>query len=227
MDLLCCTCCVFGLDSFPVRMTFQIFFALRKCLRMRINGFDLFKRSSRNAEQYMFYFHPLLSDNIELIFCKQIVDICHDSLRRIFNRKHCIIRLAGSNFFHRIAECLYVVAVDRIRKICTHGGIAVCALDTLKYYIDSGQRQCIDHLVVFDVIFDTIFCQELILTFAADCHDLLKQFLCTKFIKFTMRRILKNRDFILFPFRIQYLLACMYLVFCNILADFHSFFKKP
>ena len=26
---------------------------------------------------------------------------------------------------------------------------------------------------------------------------------------------------------LEYLLACMYLVFCNIFADFHSFFKKP
>ena len=37
--------------------------------------------------------------------------------------------------------------------------------------------------------------------------------------------ILENIQFVLFSLRVKYLLSCVYLVFCNILADFHSFFK--
>ena len=172
----------------------------------------------------MLYADPLLPDDIKLIFCQKIINIRHDPLCGILDRKDCIISLAKSNLLHRCTEGLDMVAVDLLREICSHGRIAVCALNSLKNNVYIFERKFVDHLVV-SLCSDTILGQKLVLAFAADRHDLLKKLLRTKAVEASMCLILENIQFVLFSLRVKYLLSCVYLVFCNIFADFHSFFK--
>ena len=201
-------------------------FALCKRLRMRINGIDLLHRNSRKSQKHMLYSHALLTHNIKLIFCQKIINIRHNPLCGILDRKHRIIGLSKSNLLHRRPKGSDMVAVDLIRKICPHGCIAVCTLHALKNYIDILKRKFIHHFIVFLHI-NAILGQKLVLTLAADRHDLLKQFLGTKAVKASMCLILQDIKLILLSLGIQNLFSCMYLVFCNILTDFHSFLKQP
>ena len=55
---------------------------------------------------------------------------------------------------------------------------------------------------------------------------LLKKLLRTKLIKFSMCLTSQDLQLLSLSFRIQNLLSCTYLIFCNILTHLHSLFKK-
>ena len=67
------------------------------------------------------------------------------------------------------------------------------------------------------------------------CHDIgerlavggcMKKLLRTKLIKFSMCLTSQDLQLLSLSFRIQNLLSCSYLIFCNILTHLHSLFKK-
>ena len=140
-------------------MAFQIFFTLCQRLWVRIDCFNLIQRSLRNSKQNMLHFHALFPDDIQLIFRQKIVNIRHNTLCRVFDRQYCIICFSRCNFFHSISECFYMVTIDRIRKIRTHGSITVSTFYSLKNNIHPCHRKCIYHLIIFCIVFNSIFGQ--------------------------------------------------------------------
>ena len=85
-------------------MAVQIFLTLCQRLRMGIDGLNVRKLRSRQAKQRMLTFHNLLSDDIIFKIYKQVIIVCYDPGRRIFNRKHRIVGGALCDRLHRIAE---------------------------------------------------------------------------------------------------------------------------
>ena len=104
----------------------------------------------------------IISDKLaEMVdfFSQKIVNIRHNTLCRVFDRQYCIICFSRCNFFHSISECFYMVTIDRIRKIRTHGSITVSTFYSLKNNIHPCHRKCIYHLIIFCIVFNSIFGQ--------------------------------------------------------------------
>ena len=91
-DFFCRGCCVFRFYCFPSGILFQKTSALGKSLRMRIYCSDILQGASRKPKKNMIHPYHLLSYNMKLVFCKKIINICHNALSGVLNRKNCIIR---------------------------------------------------------------------------------------------------------------------------------------
>ena len=103
-NLLCCQRRIVIRNLAPLWMAVQIFLALCQGLGMGIDSLNVRKLRPRQAKQRMLTFHDLLSDNIIFEIYKQVIIVCHDPGRRIFNRKHRIICGTLCDRLHRIAE---------------------------------------------------------------------------------------------------------------------------
>ena len=216
---------IFHLFLLPVRMRFQIFSTLGKCLRMRTYLSDILQFSIRQSQKYMLRTDDLFSYNTQLILCKKIINISHNTGSCILNGKYRIVCSSLHNCFHCIAPGFYMKTLNIVLEIFPHCSIAVRTFHTLKDNSYIFQRKCIYHFQ-FLIVLDSMLCEKLILSLTADRHDLLKKLLRTKLIKFSMRLTSQDLQLLSLSFRIQNLLSCTYLIFCNILTHLHSLFKK-
>ena len=96
---------------------------------------------------------------------------------------------------------------------------------------------------IYDITIRSIRLPEVVMTVSCSkgtyirtlCHDIgerlavggcMKKLLRTKLIKFSMCLTSQDLQLLSLSFRIQNLLSCTYLIFCNILTHLHSLFKK-
>ena len=187
---------------------------------------DILQRSLRQSQQYMTRTDDLLSHNIQIIFCKKIINSCHNTCGGIFDREYPIVCLPLHYSLHSISPCFHMKAFNIIIEVFPHGSITVSSLYPLKNNCNIVQRKRIHHFQFFFILY-TMLCQKLILPLPADGHNLLKQFLSTQLVKFPMGSATQSLQFLSLPFCIQHLFTCRNLIFCHILTYLHSFFKEP
>ena len=72
----------------------------------------------------------------------------------------------------------------------------------------------------------TMFCKQLVLSLAADGHDLAEKLLHAKAVKVSVSFFFQGMDLLALTCRVQYLFACFYFVFSDFLTHLHSFFKE-
>ena len=192
---------------------------------MRTYLSDILQFSIWQSQKYMLRTDDLFSYNAKLILCKKIINISNNTGSCILNGKYRIVCSSLHNCFHCIAPGFYMKTLNIVLEIFPHCSIAVCTFHTLKDNSYIFQRKCIYHFQ-FLIVLDSMLCEKLILSLTADRHDLLKKLLRTKLIKFSMRLTSQDLQLLSLSFRIQNLLSCTYLIFCNILTHLHSLFKK-
>ena len=224
-DLFGCACGVFHFFLFPGRVLFQKGFALSKSLWMGADFPDIFHRCIRHSKKHMIHTDDLLTYDIKFVFHEKVVDISHDTCGGILDGKYRIVCFSVGYILHGCTPGFYVIAFDIFSKVLAHGSIAVGSLYSLEYngcvFKGNMLYSC---KVTFSV--NSMFCKQLVLSLAADSHDLAKKLLHAKAVKVSVGFFFQGMDFLALTCRIQYLFACFYFVFSDFFTHLHSFFKE-
>ena len=173
----------------------------------------------------MIHTNDLLAYDIELIFHEKIVDISHNTCGGILNRKHCVVCLSVSYILHGCTPCFYMVAFNLFTKVLTHCCIAVCTFHALKNNCGILKRNVL-YSCEITLSVNSVLCQKLVLSLAADCHDLAKKLLHAKTVELSVRLFFQCVDLLTLTNRVQNLLACLDLIFSDFFTHLHSFFKE-
>ena len=116
-------------------------------------------------------------------------------------------------------------ALDLLTKESVHGSKTVSALHTL----EDNRGMFLFQILYFDkfgFFLHTIFLKKLVLAFAADGHDLFKQFLHAAAVKIIMGFAAEGLQLFLFPAFIKDGFSCLNLKLRHILADLHPLLKE-
>ena len=116
-------------------------------------------------------------------------------------------------------------ACNRIIKKFFHRTETVGALHTLEDDSFSVRRKMIN-LCVIGHLLAAIFCQQLILTFPADRHNLLEQFLDAFRIECVRSLSGQLLQFLALAFRIKNGFSCLYLVLRNLRRQRHPVLEQ-
>ena len=210
----------------PVRvLALQILPALRESLRVGINNIDVIDRCPGKSHQHMIDLQHLLSDNIVVVFQEKIIDVRYTSCRRVLDRQHREIRLSVCHKLHRLFPGFYMGALDRIIKKFLHRLEAVRSVDTLKDNPGIVKIQMI-HQRVIRRKGNPVLSQKLILTFPADCHQLLEKFPHTPPVEFRMSQTGQILQFFLFSLTVKDFLSALDLVVRDSFHKLHTLLKE-
>jgi len=130
----------------------------------------------------MTYRKIILAHNSIIVACQKIIHITNLSGTGIFKRQHAKISFFICNCLHNLLEVWHMKICCQVSKICHRSSMTVCSLYSLKY------NSCIYfvnliHTVKWNRLSNALFLHDLILTLAANCHDLCKQIADAMFFK--------------------------------------------
>ena len=155
-------------------MLIKKIWALHKRLWMWIHSPYIRNLCTRKSHQTVVDAYNLLPNYIIVVFNKQIIVFRYNTGWRILYRKHCIISLSAFDILHGILPGIHVVAITVLAKVCLHGKLWICTLNSLKHNPCIGKIQAVYLSKVF-LLHYAMLSHKLILLLSTGRHNLFKK----------------------------------------------------
>ena len=184
---------------------------------------DIGKTAAGKPQKGMLHFNSLLRRNAVVVFHQQVKIFPHDSGGRILNGQHCIICLPAADGLHGVPPGFHMVTVNLFPEISFHGKLAVSTFRPLIHHFVCFKGQAV-HLGKSHIPPLTVLNHHLILTPAAQRHNLLKKLSHAVAVLFRLHQAFDFFQFLFFPGLIQHRLSHRQFIFCNFSCQPHSGF---